>query len=176
MKRLILRHPGLQTSSAELCSSKYGVRELSLEDDKTFHHGVDLAVPIGTEVIFDSKFRVSHVGEDSFCGKFVVGWLIDPDINVRPIRVFMCHLESTDCLPGLEMSAGEVIAATGNSGDYTTGAHLHLGVRLHTNGRHSRHDLSYEAAEKAGYEDPLNHFNFAINDFDNVVVVSPTVV
>jgi murein DD-endopeptidase MepM/ murein hydrolase activator NlpD len=82
------------------------------------HNGTDFAVPIGTEVIAPADGVVTGAGNSRGGeGTYVI---LDADGVVHKFFHLSKILVQTDD----QVSAGEVIALTGNSG-YSTGPHLH---------------------------------------------------
>lgn len=86
------------------------------------HTGLDLAVTIGTPVRAVGGGTVLDVGSDSEYGQFVL--LAHPDGYQSKYG----HLSRALVSPGAMVSAGEVIALSGNSGR-STAPHLHLEIR-----------------------------------------------
>lgn len=86
------------------------------------HTGLDLAVTIGTPVRAVGGGTVLDVGSDPEYGQFVL--LAHPDGYQSKYG----HLSRALVSPGAVVSAGEVIALSGNSGR-STAPHLHLEIR-----------------------------------------------
>lgn len=144
----------VQDSSIPTISSPYGVRDLEgLETQSTFHHGIDLRLHKNTLLAFGCDVKIEAVGESDSCGKFIALWTMPSKGNSK--RVFLCHLNDIKVKAYEIIEPGTIIASTGNTGKYTTGPHLHLGVRNNLGGVHSRFNLSYTDAANVGYEDPI---------------------
>lgn len=87
------------------------------------HHGVDLAVPTGTSVVAARDGVVIQTG-----------WNGDLGISVYVehsdgVVTRYAHLNESIVELGQEVSQGEVIAYSGNTG-YSTGPHLHFEIRI----------------------------------------------
>ncbi|MFT4625067.1 MAG: murein DD-endopeptidase MepM/ murein hydrolase activator NlpD [Myxococcota bacterium] len=104
-------------------SSNYGWRDHPVLSKRKFHDGIDLAVPVGTPVGAAQQGVVAVVGENGVSGRFVV---VDHDHGVRSSY---CHLDRVDVARGDVVSAGQIVALSGNTGR-STGPHLHFGLRL----------------------------------------------
>ena len=88
---------------------------------KGYHTGVDYAVPEGTEVlaVADGKIEAANWGKaygTQLVQKLDGGFFI------------YAHLSKTLVKPGDKVTAGQVIAKSGNTGN-STGAHLHVELR-----------------------------------------------
>lgn len=85
------------------------------------HEGVDWACPTGTPILapFDGVILRSEESPKDY-GKFIVIW--DPK---QLCAVWFCHLSSKDVLQKQSVKRGQVLGATGNTGN-TSGPHLHL--------------------------------------------------
>ncbi len=87
------------------------------------HTGVDLAASMGTPV-HSATAGTAHVGFDpNGAGNYVV---VTVDAHVR---VFYCHLSAIGVVNGQVVTAGQVIAALGQSGR-ATGPHVHFEVQV----------------------------------------------
>ncbi len=106
-------------------TSGFGMRVHPLDHVPRFHHGIDIAAPLGTPVRCPAKGTVAFTGRRSGYGNCVDldhgdGWLTR-----------YAHLESIAVENGQAINAGKEIGTIGESGR-TTGPHLHL--ELHRNG------------------------------------------
>jgi murein DD-endopeptidase MepM/ murein hydrolase activator NlpD len=82
------------------------------------HNGTDFAVPVGTEVVAPTDGVITRAGNSQGSeGTYVI-----LDANGVVHKFF--HLSKILVKIGDQVSAGEVIALSGNSG-YSTGPHLH---------------------------------------------------
>ena len=101
-------------------SSEYGPRDLF---GHSYHYGIDLPVPTGTRLNALGNGVVIAAGYESGGGRFV---------KVRydnGYESFMCHLQSYSVSVGQRVSNGQEIARSDNTGEWTTGAHLHLAIK-----------------------------------------------
>jgi murein DD-endopeptidase len=108
--------------SAQITSA-FGVRAHPLRSGRRFHAGVDLGVPVGTPVRSVGDGVVRRASADSVSGRLV---LVDHGSGVSTIY---CHNDAVLVSPGDSVSAGQVIALSGNSG-LSTGPHLHYQLEL----------------------------------------------
>ena len=105
-------------------SSRYGV---SSRIRKSTHTGLDIAAPSGTPIKVVSDGTVTSA---SYSGSY--GNLVKVD-HGNGIETWYAHTSEMYVTVGQKVTAGEVIAAVGSTGN-STGAHLHLEIRI--NGSH----------------------------------------
>jgi len=109
-------------------SSRFGYRMHPINGQRSMHSGLDIALPLGTEILAGFDGVVAHVGYDpNGYGNYVV-------IESDGLRTLYAHCHVVFVQPGQPVSQGDVIAAVGSTGN-STGPHLHLevfrnGVRL----------------------------------------------
>lgn len=101
-------------------SSGYGDR------DGGFHHGVDFALPIGSPVyaLADGTVTAAQdTGVDGFGGWVVISHVI----TGKAMSTVYGHMDpgGVHVIVGQQVSAGDVIASSGNSGQ-SSGPHLHF--------------------------------------------------
>lgn len=93
----------------------------------TPHSGLDLACPINTPIVAANSGTVVKI--DNACkttyGKFIK---IQSDTTSGTVYCIYAHLNQICVKEGDTVSAGSVIALSGNTGN-TTGPHLHFGVK-----------------------------------------------
>jgi murein DD-endopeptidase MepM/ murein hydrolase activator NlpD len=105
----------------------YRTRGLAQGDPRVESHaGLDLAVPVGSDVRASGGGVVRLVGSDSAYGRYVL--VAHPD----GYETMYGHLSRILVARGERVRAGQVIALSGNTGR-STAPHLHFEVRL--NGR-----------------------------------------
>lgn len=156
-KNVIKRFNGIPDLKT-LVSSPYGPRVLNgLESKPTFHKGVDLRLGNNCPIAFDSVVDVTYSGYNKECGNYNVIWYVDSKNNAK--RIFICHL-TTKASVG-KYAPYNVIATTGNTGMYTTGAHLHLGLCYKPPISFSRYETDADQAYLCGYLNPLDHIGIA---------------
>lgn len=103
-------------------SSEFGPRDLF---GHSFHSGIDLPVPTGTRLNALGDGVVTAAGYEAGGGRF---------IKIRydnGFESFYCHLQSTAFPQGTRVSMGQEVARSDNTGQWTTGAHLHMGIKQH---------------------------------------------
>jgi len=100
----------------------YRTRGLASGDSLERHAGLDLAVPVGSDVRASGGGLVGQTGSDSAYGLFVM--LRHPD----GYETMYGHLSRVLVQRGDRVREGQVIALTGNSGR-STAPHLHFEVR-----------------------------------------------
>lgn len=104
-------------------SSPYGYRVHPVLKRKKLHNGVDLAVPVGTPVLSAQDGTVSVATEDNLNGKYLV---ID---HGHGVRSSYCHLSALEADKGDEVTRGQQVALSGNTGR-STGPHLHFTLKV----------------------------------------------
>jgi len=85
------------------------------------HAGVDIAIPIGSEVYTIAPGTVSNTGYTSSRGNYIT---VDHGNGVQSLYQ---HLSEFAATVGQNVSAGDLIAKSGNSG-VGTGPHLHYEI------------------------------------------------
>lgn len=99
--------------------SPFGIRFLGLAPD--LHRGVDIRLPLGTEVRAMSGGRVRFTGVQRGYGNVV--WLEHPG----SVLSVYAHLSKILVQPGEDVRGGDIIALSGQSGN-AAGPHLHFEV------------------------------------------------
>lgn len=102
-------------------SSDFGPRDLG-GVGSTYHLGIDLPIPTGTQCNALGNGVVGEVGYDSGAGQYV--W-VHYDNGYSS---YYCHLEGVSVQQGQRVAIGQGIATSDNTGTETTGPHLHMGV------------------------------------------------
>lgn len=92
------------------------------------HNGIDIATPIGTQVVAAAAGKVKWAQYVNGYGNTV---LITHQINGKTYETLYAHLNSFKVKVGQEVSQGMVIAESGNTGA-STGPHLHFEVHVGT--------------------------------------------
>lgn len=110
------------TPVSGVVSSVYGYREHPVSGEYSFHSGVDLAVDRNTPVKAFAAGTVEFIGESEAYGLYIQ---LD---HGNGVSTFYCHCADLYAPKGAQVSAGQVIAASGDSGN-ATGPHLHLELR-----------------------------------------------
>lgn len=102
-------------------SSNYGWRVHPITGKRTFHDGVDIAVPVGTALYSAVKGTVTRSFYSDSGGNMITienesGWQI----------TFM-HMDSRTVSAGQRIEQGQLVGYSGNTGN-STGPHLHIRV------------------------------------------------
>lgn len=111
-------------------SSWFGPREAPTAGASTNHLGVDFTpgegVPI--QIIADGVVREVVLGDNGGCG---VNVTIDHMINGALVSSKYCHMQrgSVQVQAGQAVTVADIVGKVGNTG-VSTGAHLHLEIRL----------------------------------------------
>lgn len=105
-----------------LISSKFGERIHPVTGERSFHTGIDIAVPEGTSLFSSCAGTVTTSAYSDTAGNYIIvtmdnGWSIK-----------YMHLSSREVTAGDTVLRGQFLGETGNTGR-STGAHLHLEVR-----------------------------------------------
>lgn len=88
------------------------------------HRGIDIALPIGSPVY------ASDTGTVTFAGWNIYGFGNLIVVNHgNGFETFYAHLDSINVVPGQIVYQGNVIGATGNTGN-SSGPHIHFEIRL----------------------------------------------
>ena len=101
----------------------YGWRIHPITGKKKFHHGIDVAMPVGTPLTAPADGEIAHKGSGASGGYTLI-------IKHEPnLYIVMYHLEKPSHLPkGSRVTRGQVVASSGHTGR-STGPHLHLETR-----------------------------------------------
>ena len=100
-------------------SSPYGVLE-EIRDGRV-HHGIDLAMPRGTELHSIAEGTIDRVIHNDLIGNGVVVRTDSGDQHIYG------HLDKISVKPGEHVDVGELIGLSGNTG-HSTGPHLHFSL------------------------------------------------
>lgn len=109
-------------------SSFFGTRSAPKAGASTYHKGIDIKVPMDTEVYATSSGKILYAAIEGGnnlkkgYGKFVV---IDHGNNITS---WYAHLNKWVVNPGQAVSKGDLIAYSGSTGN-STGPHLHFGIQ-----------------------------------------------
>lgn len=103
-------------------TSLFGYRINPITGKISFHTGIDIASPEGTDIHAAYSGKVTKIGEDSRAGKYI---LLSHDDG---FATFYCHCSEISAEEGDEIKQGQVIAKVGSTG-WSTGPHLHFEIR-----------------------------------------------
>lgn len=106
----------------DLISSPYGERIHPITGARTFHNGVDIAIPTGTKLYTPVEGKVTTATYSDTAGNYLIvttedGWSVK----------FM-HMDSLAVSRGDMIEKGDFVGYSGNTGR-STGPHLHLEIR-----------------------------------------------
>tara|TARA_B100001121_G_scaffold286793_1_gene283585 strand:- start:493 stop:1197 length:705 start_codon:yes stop_codon:yes gene_type:complete len=113
--------PSILPVQSGYVNSNFGYREDPFDGKVRFHHGLDIAVNIGTKVYAPADGKVKFVGRQGGWGKVLK---IDHGNGYRTVYA---HLSRIVVKPGSEIKRGDLVAESGNSGR-SSGPHLHYEV------------------------------------------------
>ena len=103
--------------------SPYGPRVHPITGKRTFHHGIDVAMPVGTRLTAPAPGTVVHKGNNGSGG---VTLIIRHEGNMHTVYY---HLQKpSPHAIGARVNTGDFIAYSGNTGA-STGPHLHFELR-----------------------------------------------
>lgn len=112
------------------------------------HNGLDIAAPLGTDVVAIADGVVAHVDNDpKGYGLYVRVWH-----PMWSIHSFVAHLSEIFVKPGQPVLAKDVLGKCGSTGN-STGAHVHLEIRAGS-GLHSYDTMNNSMGK--GRLDPLS--------------------
>ena len=107
-------------------TSYFGHREQPVAGASTYHRAIDIGVPIGTSVYAAADGYVVTTGYSSIRGNYIMVKHADN------LYTFYQHLKSVAVPAGRNVSKGQTIAYSGNTG-IGSGPHLHFEVRTSPN-------------------------------------------
>ena len=103
-------------------SSRFGSRTDPISGSAAEHNAVDIAVKEGTKVAAAWDGIVTDAGTAAKKGNYI--WMV----HKNGCETLYCHLSELLVQKGDVIRAGETIALSGSTG-YSTGPHLHFGIR-----------------------------------------------
>lgn len=107
-------------------SQKFGLNYLDFYQKMGLngHNGIDFVAKNGTDCYASHDGEVTYAGKDGDGGVSVT--LTDKENHFKTIYY---HLEKVTCKVGDIVKAGDLIGYCDNTGKYTTGSHLHFGLK-----------------------------------------------
>jgi murein DD-endopeptidase MepM/ murein hydrolase activator NlpD len=102
-------------------TSYYGYRIHPTSGEENYHKGIDISVPIGTDIHSGQGGKVTFAGNSGDYGNVVI---IE---NADGLTSKYAHLDSVSLSVGQEVKTGDIIGKSGNTGN-STGPHLHLEI------------------------------------------------
>ena len=106
----------------ERISDSYGERTNPITGEKRMHNGVDMAAPMGTDILAAADGTVYRTGFDATEGNYVVLWHEESGQ-----MTYYTHCKEILVSEGDRVSARDKIATVGQTGR-ATGPHLHFAV------------------------------------------------
>ncbi len=108
--------------SSSTISSTFGSRDAPMEGASSNHQGVDISASTGSTIVAAASGEVVIATYSASAGNYV---MINHGGGVYTVYM---HCSSLSVSEGDEVSQGQKIASVGSTG-YSTGPHLHFGVR-----------------------------------------------
>ena len=102
-------------------SSNFGNRFHPIKKVNSFHDGIDIPAPQGTEIVSPGSGIVSKVYDSSSVGKTI-------EIESGDYKFVFHHLYSIGVKENDNVNKGQVIGGVGSTGTLSTGNHLHFTV------------------------------------------------
>lgn len=113
-----------------LVTSPFGIRQDPMDKSRQqMHKGIDIQTKQDDVLATESKGKVVSVNTNA---NTAGGKSVDVEYereNGDKVKVSYLHLSSIDVKVGDEVSAGQILGVSGNTGTRTTGEHLHFGVK-----------------------------------------------
>jgi len=103
-------------------SSPFGYRKHPITGKRSFHAGIDIPAPTGTDVLAAAAGEVTGVGEHPRLGRYVKVSHADGSYSLYG------HLQRWTARIGDKVASGEVIGKVGSTGR-STGPHLDFSIR-----------------------------------------------
>lgn len=107
------------------------------------HNGIDYSASIGTKLYSAHSGIVVKAGTDSDGGKTIE--IVSTQVG-EGYKTIYYHLNKIDVKVGDNVKEGQMIGETGNTGKYTTGPHLHFGLKIIIDGRTQNRGNGYNGA------------------------------
>ncbi|MDO4487991.1 MAG: peptidoglycan DD-metalloendopeptidase family protein [Eubacteriales bacterium] len=109
--------------SSSRITSEFGGREAPVKGASTTHKGIDIGAPSGEKVIAAADGEVVIATYSTSAGNYV---MLSHGGNVYTVYM---HMKSIAVSVGQSVSKGEKVGTVGSTG-YSTGPHLHFGIRV----------------------------------------------
>ncbi len=111
------------TPGVTLITSRFGYRKDPMGSGTTkYHSAIDIGAPYGTTLRATNSGKVIAVSYETYGGYYIA---IDHGGGYSS-RYY--HLSAQSVKVGQQVTRGDIIGRTGNSGRYTTGPHLHFEI------------------------------------------------
>lgn len=105
-----------------IISSRFGQRINPITGNSQFHNGIDIAAPLGTEVMAARSGTVKTIDYNDICGNFI------SIMHENNYETIYCHLKKVFVQLNQQVQSGMIIGSVGNTG-MSTGPHLHFEIR-----------------------------------------------
>jgi len=104
-----------------IITSPFGERINPLTGKPHFHNGIDIAAPLGTEILASRGGKILNIGFNDIYGNFIT---IEHEDNYETVY---CHLKKIFVELNQKVQSGMIIATVGTTG-MSTGPHLHFEI------------------------------------------------
>jgi len=104
-----------------IITSPFGERINPITGKPHFHNGIDIAAPIGTEILASRAGTILNTGYNDVYGNFIT---IKHEENYETVY---CHLKKIFVELNQEVQSGMIIGTVGTTG-MSTGSHLHFEI------------------------------------------------
>lgn len=125
------------------------------------HNGWDIGTPIGEKVCWPAEVEgtVTYISTDVNAG---LGVEVYYEQDGKFWKQIFWHLSEIKCVAGQKLGSGDLIGLSGNTGKYTTGPHLHWGLKeVGKTNTGSWYTLNYDN----GYKGAIDIEPFFVNMF-----------
>lgn len=109
--------------SSSRITSEFGSRESPTEGASSNHKGIDISAPTGSRIVAAESGSVVIATYSASAGNYV---MINHGDGVYSVYM---HMSSIAVSVGQSVSKGDTVGAVGSTG-YSTGPHLHFGLRV----------------------------------------------
>ncbi len=111
------------TNQTRYITSKFGYRDAPVSGASSYHPGIDIGVPYGTDIYACQDGVVIQAGWN---GGYGISVIIAHPNGISTLYGHMCDWQVSE---GQTVSRGQVIGLVGSTG-YSSGPHIHLEVRV----------------------------------------------
>lgn len=133
------------------------------------HNGWDIGTPIGEKIYWPATVEgtVTYISTDLNAG---LGVEIYYEQDGKYWKQIFWHLSEIKCTAGQKLGSGDLIGLTGNTGKYTTGPHLHWGLKeVGKTDTGSWYTLNHDNGYKGAIDiEPLFINEFVVEVVDNL--------
>ena len=121
LNQILITHKMIKPVKNGFLSCPFGFRNHPITGNTDFHRGIDIAVPLESDIYAVLDGQVQEIGEDKINGNYII-------INHgNGLKTEYCHCEKILAPLSAKIRRGERIAQSGNTG-LSTGPHLHFAV------------------------------------------------